>query len=429
VPRRDVLLSLAVGVVTSVLAWVRLDGRTRGAVWAEDGVFLEDRLASGPLLSVVDPYQGYLHLVPRAVVEVAVLVPRADYAVAVTALCCVVAGAVAALVHACSRDVLGSQVARVAVALLTVIVPTLSAEALGNTANLHWFLLWLTPWVLLCRPTSDRQGWALGAVALVIGLTEIQAALFAPLLVVVLGDRRRWPVACGLLAGVAAQAVVLAVAGRQAGEIDSGTPTLLDLVQGYGIHVFLQLFHPATGGVGDVLVERGWSLVVLASAPFLLVLVALVVTSRSRDDVVVTLALGAGAVVPYVAGMLLNFRDFLAFSTFDLETLAVFAPLRYALVPAMFVLAAAVVVADRLLRRPGAVRAVAAGALLAGVVGLGLWHLDAGPTNRSDAPRWAEAVAAAEEECRGAGPDASVALGAAPEGWVVRLDCADITDG
>ena len=179
-PKRELLVSLAVGAAASVLAWLRLDGRTRGVVWAEDGMFLQDRLEAGPLISLVDPYGGYLHLVPRAIVEVAALVPLQDYAVAVTGLCCLTVGAVAGLVHACSRDVVESRAARVVLGLVTVLVPTAAAEVLGNTANLHWFLLWLTPWVLLCRPTSWRQGWALGAVLLAVTLTEIQAVYFAP---------------------------------------------------------------------------------------------------------------------------------------------------------------------------------------------------------------------------------------------------------
>ena len=381
---------------------------------------------AGPFVSLVDPYQGYLHVLPRAIVEVAALVPLGDYAVAVTGLCCVVVGVVAGLVHACSRDVVRSRAARVALGLVTVLVPTAAAEVLGNTANLHWFLLWLTPWVLLCRPTSGRQGWALGAVLLVVGLSEIQAVFFVPLLLVGLRDRLRWPMAAGLVVGLAAQVAVVLTTGREAAESDSGTPSLLDLVQGYGLHVFLQLWRPASTGVGDVLVEQGWSLVVLASLPFLLALVALVAGTSGRGELVTTATLLAGATVPFVAGMVLNFRPFLAFSDFGFETLAIFAPLRYALVPSMFMLAAVVVVADRLAQRPGRRGDVLAGVLLVGLLGLGVVNMDAGPTNRSGYPGWTAGVAAAERECRG-GAD-QVTIDVAPESWDVDLACADVTD-
>jgi len=421
VPRRELILSAVLGAAASVLAWFRLDGHTRGVVWAEDAGFLENRLDAGPVLSLFDPYQGYLHVLPRAVVEVAALLPLRDYAVGVTGLCCLVAGAVAGLVHHCSRDVVRSRPARIGVALVTVLLPSLASEVLGNTGNLHWFLLWLTPWVLLCRPRSAREGWTLGAVLLVVGLSEIQAAMFGPLLLVGLRDRRRRPMAAAFVLGIAAQVVTLLATGRSAASADEGTPSLLDLVQGYGLHVFLQQWRPATGGVGDLLVDRGWSVVVAASVPFLLVLVALVVSSRTKDDRILTATLLAGAVVPFVAGLVLNFRSFLAFSDFAFDTLAIFAPLRYAVVPAMFVLAAVAVVADRASRPIGA-------ALLVALLALGLWHFDAGPTNRSDERGWVAALDRAAETCRRTGAE-EVDVRTAPDTWEVRLRCAEITDG
>jgi hypothetical protein len=395
-------------------------------VWAEDGLFLEDRLDAGPVVSLVDPYQGYLHVLSRAVVEVAVVLPLRDYAVAVTGLCCLVVGAVAGLVYACSRDVLRTRPARFALALVTVLVPTAPAEILGNSANLHWFLLWLAPWVLLCRPTTRRQGWALGAVLLVVGLSEIQAVYFLPLLAHGARDRLRLPMAAGMLLGLAAQAATTLLVGRQASELDSGTPSVADLVQGYGLHVFLQIWFSDTDGVGSVLVEGGWPLVVLAATPFVAALVALVVGSRGREDVALAGTVVVGAVLPFVAGLVLNFRPFLEFSAFDLETLAVFAPLRYALVPSMFVLAVVVVLADRLLCRPVRWRKAVAGLLLVGLGGIGVLNLDPGPTVRSGYPGWAGAVAAAERECRrGAG---RVVIEHAPDSWEVELPCTVVTD-
>jgi hypothetical protein len=418
--RRELVYAAAVGILAAVLAWLRLDGRTRGVVWAEDGWFLQNRLDGGPLVSVFRPYEGYLHVLPRTVIELAALVPLEDYAVTVTALCCLVVGAVGTLTYVCSRDVVRSRAARVVLGLVPVLVPVVSAEVLGNTANLHWFLLWLTPWVLLCRPTTRRAGWALAALLLVITLSETQSAMFLPLLLVGLRDRLRRPMVAAFLAGVATQVAVLLVEGRRTAVLDEGDPSLLDLVQGYGLHVFLQMFRPAAAGVGDVLVERGWSLVVAASVPFLLVLVALVATTRRRGDWPVTLAIGAGALVPFVAGMVLNFRSFLAFSDFGFETLAIFAPLRYAVVPAMFVLAAAVVVADRAPRVLGA-------PLLVGVLVVGLWHLELGSTNRSDGPGWARGVQRAEAECRRTDRE-TAEVRTSPETWEVVVSCADLTD-
>jgi len=80
-----------------------------------------------------------------------------------------------------------------------------------------------------------------------------------------------------------------------------------------------------------------------------------------------------------------------------------------------------VVVADRAPRAVGA-------ALLAGLLGLGLWHFDAGPTNRSDGPGWAAALERAEAECRRTGAE-EIKVGIAPDSWDVEIACADLTDG
>jgi hypothetical protein len=421
--RRDLGIALLVGAVAAAVSWVRLDGRTRGVVWAEDGWFLQNRLEDGALQTLLDPYQGYLHLVPRLIVETAALAPLRDYAVVVTALCCAAVGLVAALTFVCSRDVVASPLARAVLGLVPALVPTGAAEVLGNTANLHWYLLWLTPWLVLCRPRSTRQGWALGAALLVVALTEIQAVYFVPLLLVGLRDRRRLPMTAGLLAGVVVQVVLSVTTERPS---DEGTPTLLDLVQGYGLHVFLQQAYPATNGVGEPLVEQGWPLVWLVAAPFLVVLAALLATTRGRDGRLATLAVLIGATAPYVVAMVLNFRSFLAFGDFDLATLAVFSPLRYAVVPAMFVLGAAVVVADRGLSRATRLSRVAAGGLLAGVVALGVWHVDAGPTKRTGGPGWAASVERAERQCREGGVEV-VEIRTAPDSWEVFVTCAVVT--
>lgn len=423
-PRRELVWSLLVGALAAVVSWVRLDPKTRGVVWAEDGYFLQNRIEDGPFQTILDPYEGYLHLLPRVIVEVGSYVPLADYAVAVTAMCCASVGAVAGLTYLCSRDVVTSGAARVTLGLVPALVPTSASEVLGNAANLHWYLLWLTPWLLLHRPTSQRLGWVLGAVMLVVSLTEIQALYFLPLALLGLRDRRRLPVRVALAAGVLVQLVMALTVDRQA---DQGTPTLLDLVQGYGLHVFLQQLYPATYGVGDVLVERGWSLVVLASLPFLAVLAALLATTRGRDRRVLTGTLLVGATAPYLVGMVLNFKSFLAFDDFGFETLAIFAPLRYAIVPAMFVLAAAVVVADRCFERASLVARLLGVALLAGVIGLGVWHLDAGPTKRTRERPWAVDVQRAAQRCDGTGLFI-VQIRTSPESWEIYLECSEVLD-
>ena len=74
---------LTVGL--TAIAWFRLDGTTRGTGWADDRVFLQDSLNDGIWSTLLDPYAGYLHVVPRLVVQgVLWATPLSDFAAALT---------------------------------------------------------------------------------------------------------------------------------------------------------------------------------------------------------------------------------------------------------------------------------------------------------------------------------------------------------
>ncbi len=74
--RRAVVQALAavlVALAAAALAWWRLGPVTRATTWAEDGgIFLREQLAYGAGDTLLRPYAGYLHLVPRLLVDLAV---------------------------------------------------------------------------------------------------------------------------------------------------------------------------------------------------------------------------------------------------------------------------------------------------------------------------------------------------------------------
>ena len=256
---RDGLVTLAVSFATTALAWSRLDPITRRTLWAEDGaVFLTDALYADAFHTLLRPYGGYLHVVPRLVVEVTTIAAApARYALVVNALACAVAGGVAALVYVCSREVTESRLLRSGLAAITVVVPSLPREVLGNTANLHWFFLWLTPWLLLYRPRSRTGSVLLGLAALAGALTEIQMALFVPLAAWRWRDRHGWPVRLGLLVGVAAQIMTLAHAVRPQ---PTGTPSdARTIVAGYLVNAVMTLWAGSASAITHVVAEFGWS--------------------------------------------------------------------------------------------------------------------------------------------------------------------------
>lgn len=165
--------------------WI-LVGRQAGipptrSIYYEDGaIFLQDGLDEG-LRSVATPYAGYLHVVPR---WIAVAVAQFDldwWAVMLVAVAGLVLCVVAWSIYVMSGDYIQSHGIRSALALSVVFLPVAQREVYNNVANLHWFLLYLTFWVLLWQP----QRW-LGSVSASIGVLLVTLSspftvLLAPL--------------------------------------------------------------------------------------------------------------------------------------------------------------------------------------------------------------------------------------------------------
>ena len=62
-------MAVLLTVALTAIAWFRLDGTTRGTGWADDREFLQDAVEQGLWSSLFDSYAGYLHVVPRLVVQ------------------------------------------------------------------------------------------------------------------------------------------------------------------------------------------------------------------------------------------------------------------------------------------------------------------------------------------------------------------------
>jgi hypothetical protein len=111
-------------------------------IWAEDGEVLPQcaYTARSALDCVLTAYDGWLHLVPRVLAEVATLLPPVALSVALNGLSAIVAAGCAYLTARAVRDVTGSGVAGcVAGASLLLIAPA-TREVGGNVTNLHWIM-------------------------------------------------------------------------------------------------------------------------------------------------------------------------------------------------------------------------------------------------------------------------------------------------
>lgn len=414
----------AAGVLLTVIAWLRLDALTRGTIWAEDGLnFLSGALRGD---SIFTPYEGYTHVVPRILADLTVLlVPVPDYAIAMTALTVGVAAGIALLVFGVTAHLQISRGARAGLALITVLAPALISEVSGNAANLHWLFLWLAPWLLLARPSTWVRAGLLGLVAFLAATTEIQMVVFLPLLLVDIRDRRRWPIAAGAVLGAAVQAAAFLSSSRIS---PTDHPSVLSAARGYAFQVAGGAWLTPISPLTEKIFEHGWWLAYALLAPFVIAAVALLVTtSRLR---VLVIALAAGSVACWSAGYLLNVGSWGNFVGQDPDRIRLIGTLRHSVVPSMYLLAIAVLGADRLLASSGAGRATPVWRALGGVLALTLIVTTAlsadgrGDSQRSAGPSWRDGVAAARVECRQT--DVSeIAIQNAPvlPRWVLTVSC------
>lgn len=418
---RDAGLALVIATASAAWIWHRLGFPARGTAWAEDsGRFLEQRIASGPIRTLWHPYDGYLHLVPRVLVDVAVAIrPVHDYATVVNALSCTVIGLVCGAVFLLAGPVVRAWPLRVLLAVVPVISPIGIVEIAGNTANLHWYLLFLAPWLFAARPRSWWSAAVLAATALAVTLTEIQTAVFLPLFLLARRERRALPVLGAALLGIAAQ-VVATVTHPRPPATSITSPS--DIVLGYLTQAFAGGWTPRVQRVGMAVLDHGWWVLVV---PAVAVLAALAVAARvgGPQRRWMSVALVGGSVVVWTAAFALNHVDDSDWSAFTRQQYAGTGPYRYAAAASMLLVAAVVLAADALLAR-GRWWAVPAWLLVASVVAAGV--LGAHTVERRDAgPVWATQVEHAVPGCR-ADPTRSVQISAAPirPTWRADVPCS-----
>ena len=197
-------------ILASVLTWLRLPAAGRDTLYAEDGSqFVNDWASNGSWSVLLRPYAGYQHLIPRVASGlIAWLVPIDAWADAMIAAAAAVVGVTAGLVYVLSRAVVSSPMARLGLAAVPVLVPLAGVEVIDSLANVHWYLLYLTPWLLLAMPRERATALGLAFVALVAALTEPQTVILAPLAVwVLVRDPRSRVIVLGWALGVAGQII------------------------------------------------------------------------------------------------------------------------------------------------------------------------------------------------------------------------------
>ncbi len=436
--------AVLVGLGAAALAWYRLGPIARGTAWAEDGgLFLRERLQYGVDGTLLRPYAGYLHLLPRLVVDLAVHRPIEQYALTVSASSCAIVGVVAGAVFLLARDLVPAWPLRLVLAAVPVVFPLAPFEISGTAANLHWYMLVLAPWLFAYRARTWAGSAVVAVLALFAVLTELQTVVFVPLLLLAwlpfrsadarLQGLRALPVTVVALAAGAAQVTVSLTTPRAS---RPGDPTLADVTHGYLLQPVAAMADRDIAAVGRLVAASGWwVLLVPAAAVAVLLVVALVVAAwRAR---VLIVALAGGSAVVWTAALVANASANAGWGTLDGAGLGALVPTRYAAASGMLllsavVLAAAVLADRRSWSRPvdafagrtgGAVRVTGAAVgwcVVAVVVAAAVANVAPGPSQRADGPLWAPQVASSVAGCR-ADPDASVSVKTAP--WGAQVPC------
>jgi hypothetical protein len=306
----------------------------RNTLWAEDGmIFLTQRNDSGSFVNWLTPYQGYLHLVPRMIADfVATFLPVGQYAHGMTALSVLVVGAVGALVFVLSRQIVPWAPARIFMAAVVALNPTAPIEVLGNTANLHWYLLWLAPWLLMYRPNSRLAAWLLGFVALAIALTEIQVIIFLPLIAWRFRQGRMWFVRIGFLVGIAGQILATIVSPRDSGS--TVLPSVTTVVWAYLAQSFLSIWTGSSHIAAEVMSYGGFPILVLASLP-VLAAAFYVFWRGTPEQRVMAIALFGSATVCFSASYALNVASLFDYSAYSQADWLKFFFFRYSVLPSI----------------------------------------------------------------------------------------------
>ncbi len=422
--RRELWLSLAIAVVATAFAWFRMNSTARGTMWAEDGPVFSARSldpAAKPA-GIFTPYDGYTHALPQLISDaVWAVVPIADVAAAFALASCVVAGGVAALVFALTGPWRLHIVGRLILAAVTVAVPNATFEVLGNLANLHWFLLWLAPFLFVFRPRT----WPTSVVAAVgvflVVTSEIQSLLFAPLILIGIRERRKILPGVAVAAGAAVQLLALSQGSRTRGT----PPDWLAVIDGYFLHAPLTGLTGVGQGSSALVAYVGWDIAYAAALPFLVCAVWYAWGSRRRALTVA--AIGAASVILWVAGFAINYHvsfDYPEFSDSDL-TRGV-AQLRYAIVPTMLLFAFVGLAVGRGMRERASRGAASATTVLCAAVLLAGFHVSDGGV-RGNGPGWAAGIATARAECED-GLAQKVDIPLSPSPWSLTVPCERILE-
>ncbi len=381
--------------------------------WGEDGAtFYQDALLNGRRESFGHVYAGYLHTIPRLIAALASALP-ARIAPAVFAVCVLATlAAGTAFVEYQSGTYISRRWLRIGVALPVAFLPVLGQEAIGNAANLQFFLVFFAFWGLLCFPRRWPGIMACAAALMLISMTTLVVIVVVPVAIARLFVRRRrgaWLPPVALFVGLAVQFAARMIEHPARGMTGA---TFDEEVTWFNNTIVANLRPDA--GVTDTAHAVVWA---VTFAAIVVVLVGSFIGRQARSP----------RTVPTPVARAMIAVAFLLFAVIGALMPKLAGPaVRYGAIPSLFLVTALCVAADHTLSlRPNLSGWVPVGIVVLALVSAafigrqpGAWRADAGTS-------WAVSIDAAREQCAAA-PTATVSVRSSPVGWAVQIHCADL---
>jgi hypothetical protein len=418
-------------VLAAVLgAWVLLERqaghRPWNTIWAEDGGVFYPSALLHPLASLMQPYAGYLQLVPRLIAGAVALLPLRAAAAGLAVAGALVAAACAVFVCHASAGHIRTPALRWLLAAGVILLPTALTELSGNGVNTPWYLLFALFWAILWRPRSVRGAALAAAIGFAAASSNALAALFAPLVlarVIALPRAREQAASVGWAAGGVLQLIAVLRSGgiHHTGHVTAGLDFYLHgvLVTAVAGRHFAVVLGAQAGHVAGAVIPAtvaaavaGWALV--TGGP------------RVRLFVATALALGLALVLAAAVAR--------GWGTPGLDRTSMRGA-RYAATPILLIYSLTAVAVDAYLRR---VRdrglrlrrglAVTSLAVLLGAV----WAADFSYLSlRSSGPPWSQLVAGFQQRCEQQ-PSPAAWQPLPPMGWIKvppLLPCSLVIQG
>lgn len=414
------LLTLATILQLARLGW----SASLNSLWAEDGpIYLQEALGQGFWHSVFATYATYLVFVPRLIAEAATLAPLRYAPAAVSILSAAVVALSGLIVWSASAGHVRNPYLRGTLAAVAVLVPVAGLESIDSAAYVPWYMLFATFWILLWRPRTTAVAVLAGLFAIVTGLSTPGVWFFLPLAVLRAGaarDRRDLSILAGYAIGAGVQVPVLALNNEQAVTPlwtgDVWTVYMQRVVDGAPLGLRLG------GAAWDHL---GWvALIALLVAG----LVGLAVGARRSSPGARWVA--AIAIPTSLAMFVVSlYQRAVGTQMLWLEGMHNGTGSRYAIVPALLVVSAAVVLVDGATR--GKARRGRLSPAIAATVAILLIALVSSFWAREvavrGAPPWDAALKASARDCVREGA-ADVAVPTSPPGFGLQVPCDRVLD-